>query len=640
MTWNRNLLIVAVLLVAGTWGRVAEGQVRTFTLGGALHVWETGGDGTDPEFLSGTAFNPVVDTTNTPGDRIEFAARRGWVSPSFFDGQTNIASLVLQGGKIDAPNASTMATSLRRAQLEGTVNGDHDVAFERKPAPFQPIVPAFGIWIILDFGRQIGVERIRFYPRNTVVPNPNKPFHNDFLRGYEVWVNDQLTNTIAGAPDKLAARNADNNEPIVEVELDPQYVRLIKLRSLAELPFEVDEIEVFGTGYLPQAEYLSDLIDLGGPATVGPVRWRESVVGEALFSELSVRMRSGLDNTPILYQQQIFVLFGGVQRTEVTGKEYWALERQEQALLVADDESWSPWKRVTQGALNPTPTPRQFVQFGLEFAGELFDTRLVDELSFDYLQPPLADSLRAEVFPRSATAEESVTFRYAILLRGNDEIHGFDRIEVDSNAPVEDIGNVTVNGRPVEARIESSTDEGFSIALPLVTEDESVVELSFDIPIFRFGTTFSGRAINSQFPEVPQRFEPGQVVDFGPTDIDELSGLTVAIPKQQIGRLVGVIDVSNKVVTPNGDGVNDVLEVQFNLLQIVAPAPVILEIYDLSGRRVHRAEIERGVGPASLSWDGTVPGEGLAAPGVYVWRLRVDADAFDEVHSGVVGVVY
>ena len=149
-------------------------EVRTFTLGGSQHPWDRGGDGTDPEFLSGSAFSPVVDTTNTPGDHIEFRARRGWISPSFFDGRENIAGLVLEGGRITAPNSSTMSTALRRKQLQGTVNGDHDVAFERKPAPFQPIVPAFGIWIILDFGQRIGIERIRFYPRKhgCVHPQP------------------------------------------------------------------------------------------------------------------------------------------------------------------------------------------------------------------------------------------------------------------------------------------------------------------------------------------------------------------------------------------------------------------------------------------------------------------------------------
>ena len=632
-----GLSCAAFLTIAAS----ASAEVRTFTLGGSEHPWDRGGDGTDPEFLSGSTFSPVVDTTNTPGDHIEFRARRGWISPSFFDGRVNIAGLVLEGGTITAPNSSTMSTTLRREQLRGTLNGDHDVAFERKPAPFQPIVPAFGIWIILDFGQRIGIERIRFYPRNTVVANPNQPFHNDFLRGYEVWLNDQLTNTVEGAPDKLAARVVDNEEPVVDLEVDPQYVRLIKLRSLAELPFEVDEIEVYGTGYLPQGEYLTDLIDLGAPSTVGAVRWREIAVGEEQFSRLSVRMRSGLDDTPIVYRESKRVegsLFPIVR--EVSGTAYWALEPQNRLPLKEDDRNWSPWKTLTQGGLNPTPTSRRFVQFRLQFEGELRDTRLVDELSFDYLQPPLADTLRAEIFPRLAQTEEPATFRYAVLLRANGEIQGYDRIEVDSNAPVEAIRNVAVNGAPVEFSIESSTSDGFRLALPEVVEDGSIVEFTFDIPIFRFGTTFSGKAINSRFPEVPQRFEPGQVVDFGPADVDEVSGLTVAIPKSQIGRLIGEIDVTSPVVTPNGDGVNDELDLTFNLLQVVRAVPIWLEVYDLSGRRVHRMESESGVGPAMMSWNGRTGGDRPVSPGLYVWVLRVRGDALEDRFSGVVGVAY
>ena len=195
-----------------------------------------------------------------------------------------------------------------------------------------------------------------------------------------MWLNDQLTNTVKGAPDKLAARVLDNEEPVVDLEVDPQYVRLIKLRSLAELPFEVDEIEVYGTGYLPRGQYLTDLIDLGAPSTVGAVRWRERAVGEERFSRLSVRMRSGLDDTPILYRERIPVFGAPAIVREVSGTEYWALERQNRVTLKEDDANWSPWKTLTQGGLNPTPTPRRFVQFRLEFEGELFDARLVDEL--------------------------------------------------------------------------------------------------------------------------------------------------------------------------------------------------------------------------------------------------------------------
>ena len=55
--------------------------------------------------------------------------------------------------------------------------------------------------------------------------------------------------------------------------MPPQYVRILRLKSLANVPFEIDEIEVYGTGYLQRATYLTDIIDLGQRATIGPVRW-------------------------------------------------------------------------------------------------------------------------------------------------------------------------------------------------------------------------------------------------------------------------------------------------------------------------------------------------------------------------------
>ena len=617
----------------------AGAQVQTYVIGGNEHAWVGGGDGVDPEFLGGSRFSVTLDTSNTPDNDIEFSARRGWISPTFYDGQTNIASLVLATGSITAPNSSTMATVLRKSQLEGTVNGDHDVAFERKPAPFNPIVPAFGIWIILDFGQRVGIERLRFYPRNTVVANPARPFHNDFLRGYEVWLNEQLTSTVKSAPDRLAARVHDNDDPVVEFSVNPQYVRLIKLRSLTELPFEVDEIEVYGTGYLPHGTYVTDLIDLGAPATIGAVRWRGQVLGEEAFSELSVRMRSGLDDTPILFQRRIQEMFA-TRIVEVSGEQYWALERSEQVTLQGDSRNWSPWKTAANGGQNPTPTPRRYVQLRLQFQGELFDTRIVDRLEFDYLQPPLADTLRAEVFPRRAQAEEPATFRYAVLLRANGEIQGFDRLEIDTNAPVAGIRNVQVDGAPVEFTIDAVTKQGFRIALPAIARDGSILELTFDLPIFRFGTTFAGRAINSRFPGVPQRLEPGQVVDFGPSDIAELSSLTVEIPKDQIGRLVGEIAIASPVITPNADGVNDLLDLQFNILQVVEAVPVNLELYDLAGRMVALTRVDRGLGPATFTWDGRSRDGGIVAPGTYVWVLRVEADAFEERHTGVIAVAY
>ena len=636
-----NWAFAALLLLA----LAAHGQVRTFVLGGVEHDWAGGGDGIDPEFLVGARSRSQVDTSNVLAGAVEFVHRPGWISPRFFDGEENIASLVLEGqGSIRALNAVTKYTDLRKAKLRGIVNGDHTTAFERKPTPFNPQVPAYGVLLVLDFAQQVGVQRVRFYPRNTVAATPRQPYQDDFLRAYELWVNPRQTNRVSGAPDILVIRELENEDPVVNVAVRPQYVQLVKLRSLSEVPFEIDEIEVYGTGYLNRATYQTDLLDLGAPATVGEVRWVEEVVGEAPFSRLTARVRTGLDDTPIVYRQRVrsadpFSPSANVE--EVSAAEYWSLDRFERLPPKEDEENWSPWQRVLNGGLVTAPGPRRFIQFQVAFEGRLFDTRLVDRLEFDYLRPPIADTLRAEVFPRLAEAEKPATFHYAVLLRANGAVRGYDALAVDSNAPVENIRNVRLDGQAVDFAVEYAHKEGFRLNFALVHTDGAVLEFTYDLPIFRFGTTFSSRAYNSQFPTVPQIVAPGQVVDFGPADQDELSGLAVEIPKPQIGKLVGEIAVVAQVFTPNGDGINDQFEMFFNLLQIVEPAPVALDVFDLAGRRLHRVFAEeRGIGPARYSWDGRTADGQLLAPGIYVWVLRVQADAFEERHLGTMGVAY
>jgi hypothetical protein len=634
----RWIWLLAVLVL----GQAAEGQVRTFVLGDSPHTWESGGNGRDPEFMVGKGRRARVDTNNVLEGAVEFDHKKGWLSARFFDPEENIASMVLKEGEIDVPNVFTRYGKVVENQLRGTVNGDHDVAYERKPTPFEPVVPTYGIWIVLDFVRQVGVHRVRFYPRNTVVANSRKPFQNDYLRAYEVWVNDRLTSRAEGAPDRLVARVMENEEPVADVPVEPQYVRLLKLRSLAEAPFEIDEIEVYGTGYLGGATYLSDLIDLGGRATVGRVRWREEVVGEAPFSRLVVRVRTGRDDTPILYRR--FLRNEDMEIVgweEIGAEEYWAMDEHTRPTLLEDDENWSQWKAAPREGLVTAPGPRQFIQFQVQFEGRIFDARQLDALEFDYLRPPLADTLRAEVFPRLAAAEKPATFHYAVLMKANGAVYGFDQLEVDSNALVENIRNVRVDGEPVTFEVLSNDKSGFRLGLPLIRRDGAVLEFTFDLPIFRFGTTFSSRAYNSRFPQVPQQPEPGQVVDFGPDDVGVLSGLSVEIPKPQIGRLVGEIVLDSGVLTPNGDGVNDQFGIFFNVLQLLEPTPVVLEVFDLAGRRIVTVfDEERPIGPARYSWDGRLSDGHLILPGNYIWVLRIEADAFEERHSGVLCVAY
>lgn len=631
-----RLLFLALLFAAGAWAQ----PTQSFVLGDNGASWIGGGGHRAPTILIKRRGRSVAeDTTNAPGSAIDFSHRPGWISPLFFDPEQSISARVLQGeGAVGLQGAFYGATSA--AQLMGTVNGDHDVAFERKPDVFNTVPKTRDVWMTLDFAVPVGIHRVRFYPRNSLVESPNYPFQEDFLRAFELWINP--TQTQLATPDRLLHRNTANDVPIVDIEVSPQYARLIKLRSLTAIPFEVDEIEVFGTGYMAQGVFLSDIIDLGERAAVGPVSWTQEVVGDPLFSALAIRVRTGLDDTPILYRKRLRDSGGAVTGLrQVSARAYYALDPTNRAQLEADTRNWSPWANVENGRLPAAPLPRRYVQLRIEFDGNLFNTRQVGELGFDYLVPPLADSLKAEIFPRLAEAEQPATFHYAVRLLADGPIRGFDRLEIDTNVEVSSVRDLTVNGIPVSFEVESIAGVGFALNFPLIKENDALLQFSFDLPIFRFGTSFSGRAFNQATPAVPQNLNAGNAADFGPGDFAQLSGLFVAIPEKQLGKLVGRIEVNSKVITPNGDGINDRFEISYNLLQLVEPAPVALDIFSLNGSLLHRVfREEHGIGPRQGTWDGRLQDGSLLAPGLYFWSLRVQADAFEEQHTGIVAVTY
>ena len=624
------LASAAILSRDGSWAQ----PVRTFVLGEGASSWSSGGNGLDPTILASGG----VDTTNTPGDGIDFEHQPGWITPLLFDEEENVARRVLVTGSISSPNAR----GFNQRQLEGIVNGSHLTAFERKPTLFDPLVVVRGIRVILDFGTAVGVHRIRFYPRNTVVATPSAPFQDDFLRSYELFLNASRPST--DSPDVLVVRDTENEEAVVDLSVPAQYVRVLTLKSLANVPFEIDEIEVYGTGYLQQATYLSDLIDLGDRATVGPVRWVEKAVGREDLSQLSVRIRTGIDSTPILYRQ---IVRGGASTSqapelrEITPLHYFALDRVDRAPLTEDTANWSPWFSVESGQLSRAPNPRRYLQLRLDFTGGLFVTRAADRVAFDFLQPPLADTLRAEIFPRLAEAEKPATFRYAVLLKRAGPIRGYDRLEVDTIVEADNIREVKLAGMPTDFSVDFIRPDAFGLSFPLIDADNAVLEFTFDLPIFRFGSTFSGRAYNSDFADVPQVLQPGNALVFGPGDADVKSSLSVEIPKSQIGKLVGEISSGPRVFTPNGDGINDSFDLAFNLLQLTDSVPVRLDLFDLAGRRIHTLfSQQRSIGPLAHQWDGCLANGILIPPGVYVWVLRVRADAFEERHSGTLAIVY
>jgi hypothetical protein len=120
-----------------------------------------------------------------------------------------------------------------------------------------------------------------------------------------------------------------------------------------------------------------------------------------------------------------------------------------------------------------------------------------------------------------------------------------------------------------------------------------------------------------------------------------LGGSLVVRLKGERLQVLGEVRPRASLLTPNGDGANEGFALDFDLLKLTRPVPVVLEVFDLSGRRLRRLDLgPLGSGGQTSRWDGRDERGELPPPGLYLYNLRVEADTGAEHRQGVVGVAY
>lgn len=283
-------VVCAVVLSVGTGAYALE----TFVIGGEEHPWKVSG--------------------RAPGGVIDFDTEPGWIRIQQIDPKDNIAlGTYKRGGSVVSPNVFEDV----KTQLEGIVSGDTTVAFERKSTEARFVNP-LGVIVRVDLGARFGVNRLRFFPRHS----PENPFQNDFMRAYEISLNDGTEATsLEGNPIFRIVKRVDQNDQWdVNLPIPLQYVRYIRIRSLTTINWEIDELEVYGTGFVPEAAYESHVRDFGDVATWGAIWWRQEKIGNPSKSQVIVRTRSGEDDTPMIYYR----ILGAKEEVEVevSGREF------------------------------------------------------------------------------------------------------------------------------------------------------------------------------------------------------------------------------------------------------------------------------------------------------------------------------
>ena len=361
---------------------------------------------------------------------------------------------------------------------------------------------------------------------------------------------------------------------------------------------------------------------------------------------------------------------------------YFGLDEGERTGISDDLVNWSPWsppyseegivdlaelEDQDSGTALTSPDGRRYFQFMLEFESDAFDAATgVGSIAFDVGTPGLADSLVGEIAPREAALGRETEFTYAVLVEtGSGE--GFDRLEIATpvrTSAVELVEILEPDGGRLEAdfsgadldhmpqsvngvALEEVSDRRLAISFPPVDGDGSLIKVRFRNAVLRYGTRFDGKALSGA-NRIGQRVIAGNAADLGEEGIqdpDRVSigspnpgNLSVSVPISE--HLLVNVDAVPAVFSPNGDGVNDVVSIGYDVTNIGRETTVRIGIYDLGGRLVRSYDDPRTSGRFARHWNGRGSSNELVPPGNYIIRVSIDARSDEFAETGLVAVVY
>ncbi len=324
ITFRSTFLVGGFLLAAFATGKSAVAEV--VVIGGAEGLsWESGGGDLPAVVIRSES---AIEKTNAPGGVIDFEpeGRPYFIAPQLADTTRNIAIGInspLRGGSIESPNNRSIS-----ATLANLIDNDGDTALDMRASVGTQSARVLGLIIDLDLGARFGLNRFKFFPRNGApdFPSVEFPFQNEFLRGYEIFINDGTPeNSFEGVPIlQTVAVETQNDQSVVDVRIPPQYVRFVRLKVLTAAGFDMAEFQIFGTGFVPEASYVSNVFDFGDLALFGNLRWIQDAEGDANLSSLQVRTRTGVDPAPVEFNkvrpgERIFRVGGGAQAGNRSG---------------------------------------------------------------------------------------------------------------------------------------------------------------------------------------------------------------------------------------------------------------------------------------------------------------------------------
>jgi hypothetical protein len=322
-----------------------------------------------------------------------------------------------------------------------------------------------------------------------------------------------------------------------------------------------------------------------------------------------------------------------------------------QGSIRMDAENWSPWSGAIEidstgryDILLDQPGPHSYLQFRIFFEGDAENAMRINSFRLEF-SPLLATRAVGEVALASDPAPEDglvtvpsgvdTTFIYDIRAAfAEDGLEGFSGVRLASFPPPVFAGlEMGEPFAPVEEFEAESTEGGFQVFFaPVNRQNNQPVRILFRQKVLEHNTPVDAWLLGAG-GGLPQPVAAGNASDRVTTNAVNI----FTVDPEPALQIV----FSSPVLTPNGDGVNDEVDISYALIQFASGVQVDVEVFDLAGRRVRRLFSEPlPAGAYSAVWDGRSDDDEMVPPGNYLCRVKAEGEARIFETTNVVGVVY
>ena len=679
------LMLVALRWMIGGHQAVAE-----------VTQWRLGGGG-GQSWAERTGLNVMVDDASVPGaiqplelkpDQNVVTQLRNWTryrKPTDLHYRPGMPRIWRGIG--DSPNA------LHKEEELEFVDGDLGTFYAGKESGEGGTGGAWGEFYSLDLGAQMPVERFVVVPPEGVDLLSQEPFRPNYaFKEYQLTAsNDQVlverqVQTAGGVPgvecgcpdyyqpmDIPLASVEQNFDPVIDIRFPLQYLRFFRIRFIPDeqgqavrfTRFALAELEVYGRGFVPRARWESQVVDLRQPVNLGQVlfgvsKWQrkgEQVVpAPAAPAGVKVEVRTGLDDTPTAYYSYNDM----AQPVEVSEAQYKQLKPRVfpgdppavgwRGPIADDEQNWSFWSApMRTSGQRPRVERGRYMQVRVEMETEsLWAFARMESLSVE-LSPLLADRVLGEVAVAADLRPEEglVRVRAGVPTEFVYELGaefsgagqpGFDAVRL----LLPSVGRFLAleMGEPLVRMAPDSVEEeeeGFAVYLPQRIGPAGARRLRLRLETAVYGAAGELRAevFERSGRTLPQGVEAGDVS--AEVGTNQLRVVALA----SLGSVLDRVEAKPAVFTPQGDGVNDRVQISYTLFRVLAAPQVVVAVYTLAGKRVWQQRLEgQSAGRHMVEWDGLDMQGRLVGPGIYLVRVGVETDGGEVVRVRSLAVAY